>query len=70
MLKKRKALMYAATLTFIIAIIYILIYKGKMYTFRGTDKEFSPISSLLKDTSKAVEENVQKGTNVIKSKQE
>lgn len=66
--KKRKALLYAVLVTFIIAVLYVVLMRGSLYKFKGDTTNVASIFSSIKDTSKNISENVNKGVKVIKNK--
>jgi hypothetical protein len=63
--KKRKALILAGLITFIIAMLYVVLHKGKLYDFNGVGKDIAPVSSFIKDASVTVSEDISNGTEVI-----
>ena len=66
--KKRKALICAGLVTFIIAMFYIFLAKDGLYKFGSIGKEIAPVSSFIKDASQSVSEDIDKGKSVINKK--
>lgn len=66
--KKHKALILAVLVTFIIAMFYIILHKGKLYDFKGVGKDIAPVSSFIKDAGETVSEDISKGNKIINKK--
>ena len=66
--KKRKALLYAGLVTFVIALLYVILMRDNLYKFKGNTVDVGSVLSSVKDVSKNIGEDIHKGKEVINKK--
>jgi hypothetical protein len=65
--KKRKALIYAGVTTFIIAILYLLLSRGRLYNinFSSLKKDLSPAVSSISESKEELSKGIKTGKEII-----
>jgi len=66
--KKRKALIYAGVTTFIIALLYLLLSRGRLYNinFSSLKKDLSPTVNSIAEDSEELSKGIKNGSSIIK----
>ncbi len=66
--KKRKALIYAGVTTFIIALLYLLLSRGRLYNinFSSLKKDLSPAVNSITEDSENVSKGIKNGSSILK----
>ncbi len=66
--KKKKALLYAGIITFIIAILYIFLIRNNIYQFGGVKKDVKPAAEFIKEVFHKVNTDIETGNKIIDNK--
>lgn len=66
--KKKKAILYAGGMTLLIAIIYIILLKQDVYTFKGFEEDIVPANDFFQEAKQKIGTSINKGNEIIDNK--